>query len=118
MSRLPQNYLRRERRSWALRQKDLAFLLGVKSTTHISRLEHSKSTPSIKTGLALEVIFGLAPGQLLPGFYDLIEEDVMARAADMHQRLIDRLDARGIRKRNLCDAMLKRANTRSSHQEI
>ena len=117
MPRSKQNYLRRERRSWALRQKDLAFLLGIKTTTHISRLEHSRSIPNIKTGLAFEVIFGLSPGQLLPALFSLIEEEVMARAATMHKRLSERLDARAVRKRQLCEALLKRATTRSIRQQ-
>ena len=32
-------YLRTHRRKWALTQKELAFLLGHKSSTHVSRLE-------------------------------------------------------------------------------
>ena len=117
MHHIRRNYLRRERRSWALRQKDLAALLGVKSTTHVSRLERSKSLPSIRTAIALEVILGLPPERFLPGLYDLVEEDVMARAAKMHERLADRVDIRAVRRRKLCEEMLARSSARAATRE-
>ncbi|WP_082884992.1 helix-turn-helix domain-containing protein [Bradyrhizobium stylosanthis] len=42
-----QSYVRPHRRRWGLTQQELAFLIGVKSRTAVSRIEGSKRRPSL-----------------------------------------------------------------------
>lgn len=52
------NYLYTLRRIRGLRQKQLAWLLGYKGTTMISRLETGASLPPLKVALLLEIVLG------------------------------------------------------------
>ncbi len=79
-------YLRPYRRRWGLTQKELAYLFGSKSST-VSRVEHQKRQPSLTVAFACQIIFGTAPIELFPGLFAEIEEDVIARAYDLHERL-------------------------------
>jgi transcriptional regulator with XRE-family HTH domain len=58
--------LRMYRRQWQLTLRELAELLGFKSSAHVSRLEHGKRTPSLETALACTAIFGVTLQELFP----------------------------------------------------
>ena len=113
-----QSYVRTERRGWALRQKDVAFLLGFKSRETISRLERSRRGTPLKTALALELIFGRPPKSMFPGFATKVEDAVMRRAYQMFQRIDGRVDAKALRQRNLLEEMLGRATAQNHRSEV
>lgn len=105
-------YLRTHRRKWALTQKELAFLLGRKSSTQVSRLEKGKRIPSMDIVLACEVLFGLTPRSFFPKLYADIEEIVLVRAAMLYKRLDKETSRVAMRKKEFLSAALKRAITR------
>ncbi|EKD96571.1 MAG: Helix-turn-helix protein [uncultured bacterium] len=110
-------YLRTHRRKWALTQKEVAFLLGHKSSTHVSRLEQGKRIPCMDIVLACEVLFGLTPHRLFPKHYADIEEAVLARAAMLYKRLNKETSRVATRKKEFLSAALKRAITRLNEIE-
>ena len=60
--------LRMYRRQWQLTLRELAELLGFRSSAHVSRLEQGKRTPSLETALACTAIFGVTLSELFPEF--------------------------------------------------
>jgi DNA-binding XRE family transcriptional regulator len=80
-------YVRPYRRRWALTQKELAHLLGAKSSTGVSRLERQLRHPSLKVAFAFEIIFGTPAIEMFPSLFTEMEEAVMARAYDLYEQL-------------------------------
>lgn len=117
MSSLIHSYLRTHRRKWALTQKELAFLLGHKSPTHISRLEQGKRAPSKEVVIACEVLFGLSPRSCFPKSYAEVEGAVLARAATLYKQLDENTKQVSMRKKEFLSAALKRAITRLNQIE-
>ena len=74
------NYLRTYRKRAYLSQDALAFLLGVKDGSVVSRYEGDLRTPSFETAIALEIIFGVPLRELFPGTYRKVEAEVLRRA--------------------------------------
>lgn len=109
------DYLRTHRRKWAITQKELAFILGHKSPTHISRLEQGKRIPSKDVVLACEVLFGIPPRKCFPKLYAEIEETVLARAATLYERLNQENSKAATRKKEFLSAALQRAITRNNN---
>ena len=112
MSSPVHSYLRTHRRKWALTQKELAFLFGRKSSTHVSRLEKHKRMPAIEIVLACEILFDTTPRALYPKLYADIEERVLARASKLYERLERETNYTAVRKKELLSVALKRAITR------
>ncbi len=102
-------YLRTHRRVWGLTQRELATLLGLKSTTHISRIENGKRAPSVESALACQVIFGIPPSAMFPRLYTLVEEKAMRNVYQMHLALSHTTSLSDLRKRELLSIALKRA---------
>lgn len=117
MSSHVHNYLRTHRRKWALTQKEIAFLLGRKSSTQVSRLEQGKRIPNMDIVLACEVLFGLMPRSVFPKLYTDIEEAVLARASALYERLDKKTSRVAMRKKEFLSAALKRAITRLNEIE-
>lgn len=113
--KVPLNYVRTERRRWALTQKEVADLLGIENRACISRIEQGERIPSLESALALEVLFGEPPKLLFPHIYAETEEALMVRAAALHESLIHSTKAREKRKRDLLELALKRAITLSDN---
>ena len=82
MAQLP-NYLRSNRKRLALSQEEVAFLLGTKSGAKVSRYEQFTREPSLKTALALEMIFQRSASELFGGLYQKVEAEVAARATTL-----------------------------------
>ncbi len=102
-------YLRTHRHVWGLTQPELAKLLGLKSPSHMSRIEHSKRAPRIEVALACQVIFGIPPSAMFPHAYTLVEDRVMWNISQLHLALENTNSLSGLRKRELCELALKRA---------
>lgn len=105
----PLNYVRTQRRRWALTQEEVADLLGFESRTCISRIEQGKRIPSLESALALEVLFGEPPKQLFPQVYAESEEALMQRASLLQEGLLHTTKPRQMRKRECLEQALKRA---------
>ena len=102
-------YLRPHRRLWGLTQRELASLFGLRSTAHIYRIEYGKSTPTMKVALACQAIFGIPPSVMFPHVHALVEERVMRNIYRLHLALSNTTNLSGLRKRELCALVSKRA---------
>jgi hypothetical protein len=58
----------------------MAFLLGCRSGTKISRFEHLARHPDLETALACQVVFGVPAHELFPGIYAEVEKIIAERA--------------------------------------
>lgn len=85
------NYVRSHRKRAGLFQHEVAFLLGSRSNSRLSRCEHFRSVPGFRTTLALLVIFHASPRDIFSGEYHRINQAVRRRA----KRLSARLQASG-----------------------
>jgi len=81
------SYARPLRRRWALTQRELAFLVGVKSSTAISRIEGLKRIPSLAAAVAYAVIFDLGPLDLFPSYVVEIQQAVRSRVNELYEQL-------------------------------
>jgi DNA-binding XRE family transcriptional regulator len=103
------NYLGAHRKRWALTKTELAHLIGYGSRHSIYVCETSRREPTLRFALACEVVFGLQIRVLFPALYDRVEDVVMERAALLDAALRERQDAWAVRKRELLEFMVERA---------
>jgi transcriptional regulator with XRE-family HTH domain len=85
MQRKHPHHLRSHRRRASLSQRDVAFLLGVRAISKISRYERYAMLPRLETALAYQVIFGRPVAQLFGGTYDVIRAAIRRRASRLAQ---------------------------------
>lgn len=111
-------YIRPYRRRWGLTQKELTYLLGSKSGTRVSRLERQERQPSLATAFACQAIFGIAPIEMFPGLFAEVEEGVMRRAYDLHERLQGDPSKATRTKLDLLEDLRKRAQRRIDDREV
>jgi transcriptional regulator with XRE-family HTH domain len=81
------NYLRTYRKHAGLSQADVAWLLGTRSGTKVSRYEHWRRQAPLRTAFAYEVIFGAPARELFAGTYQEVERATVKRIADLTRRL-------------------------------
>jgi DNA-binding XRE family transcriptional regulator len=80
-------YLRPFRRRWRLTQRELAFLIGIKSGSVISRIEGLNKTPRLSWAVACALLFDTRAFELFPGLFSEVHEDVLLRATDLYEEL-------------------------------
>jgi transcriptional regulator with XRE-family HTH domain len=80
-------YVRPLRRRWALTQRELAFLIGVKNGAAVSRIERLKRSPSLPVTFACALVFGTAPPELFPALISKIHDDVLRRVSELYEEL-------------------------------
>jgi transcriptional regulator with XRE-family HTH domain len=88
MPALP-NYLRTNRKQFALSQEEVAFLLGVKGMDKggkVSRDESYSRVPTLETALAYEAIYGKPVRELFAGLYEQTAQEVSSRAKILSYR--------------------------------
>ena len=104
-------YLRRERRRWALTQKELAAIVGC-SEHHFSLMERGKYPPARNLAVACCVLFGLAPDEMFPDHYAEIEETLMRSVYELVETLEGITGPDADKKRAFADQVLDRAVSR------
>jgi transcriptional regulator with XRE-family HTH domain len=107
MSSIIVTYVRRERRSWGLSQKEVAQILGLKSRTQVSRLEHGLAQPTAEQLLALQLLFGLTARQLFPRLSEQARDRVLIGIRSM---MDEETTLRAKRKNTLLRQINARAN--------
>jgi len=112
----PACYLRTCRRAYGLTVPALASLMGLKSLSHISRVENGKHPPKIGVALACQVIFGVAPSEMFPHAFTVVEDRVIWNIQQHHSALQKSTSPSGIRKRELYEKAMKRALDRKPPQ--
>lgn len=88
MSSLP-NYLRTNRKQFALSQEEVAFLLGLNGLDKggkVSRDENYSRVPTLEYALAYEAIYGKPIRELFAGLYEEVAQKVSSRAKILSHR--------------------------------
>jgi transcriptional regulator with XRE-family HTH domain len=111
-------YLRPYRRRWGLTQNELVSLLGLRANGVVSRIERQECLPSLKVAFALEIIFGATALELFPGLFAGVDEDVIARAYDLYERLQGNSSRKIRMKLDLFEDLFKRAKTRANRTKV
>ena len=93
----------------------MAFLLGYRSGTKISRFECLARHPNLETALACQVVFGVPAHELFPGIYAEVERIVTERARLLSGRLNAKReqDRSRLRKLETLKAMMAERKKRS-----
>ena len=89
------NYLRLHRKRLGFSESDVAFLLGVRHGSQVSRYEHFRRIPSLTTVLAYHVIFRTSTAELFGGKFRKIERDIRKRAAKLLKKLEGQIPKNG-----------------------
>jgi transcriptional regulator with XRE-family HTH domain len=113
-----QNYLRTHRKRAALSQREVAYLLGTRSGTKISRHESFVRQPPLRTVLAYEVIYGVHARELFAGIYDHVRHETLKRVESLHRHLqaqpADRLTSHKIKSLEAVLSKSKAGSRKSS----
>jgi transcriptional regulator with XRE-family HTH domain len=75
------NYLRTHRKRSGLTQDEVAYLLGVRSGSKVSRYERLTRKPTLENLFALQVVYRVVPHMLFLGIFEEIEKTVIKRAS-------------------------------------
>ena len=110
-------YVLTQRLAAGLTQKELRTLLPRAGRNRVSTIERNLYPPNGGEILAYEAIFGMPGRELFPKRYAEIEELVVVRAYELHERLQGRTDQRSAQKRALLEAILARAVGRQSDRK-
>ena|SRR3569833_246823 len=102
------NALRVFRRKWALSQREVARLVGLKSRSGVSNHELQKQLPALRTALAYQIVFGAPLGVLFPKSYREIEDEVLQRAVELDEAYRHRTDANAKLKRAFLTDLVSR----------
>jgi transcriptional regulator with XRE-family HTH domain len=81
------NYIRVHRKRLGLSQNEVAFLLGWRNASHPYRYEHFSRMPTLRTALALAVIFRVPVQELFSGEYQEVEKAVCRQSQRLKVRL-------------------------------
>lgn len=93
------NYIRTYRKRASLTQKDVAFLLGSKSSAGISRHERFKQTPDLQTLLAYEVLFHTPVRHLFGGTHQKIERKLRFRIRLLIRKLAEAGSGKAVQRK-------------------
>lgn len=87
MAKRLHNYLRTHRKRSGLSQDEVAFLLGCRHGTKVSRYERNAREPGLETALAYEAVFGVPVRELFAGIVDKVEAVTHRRARVLARKL-------------------------------
>lgn len=118
MRRGAYSFVRANRRRWGLTQPELALLIGLTSSTAVSRIERSQRTPAASTLIACCIVFGVATPELFPSLQAEIEAAVAEAARALLTQLEGRTDKQSARKRRLLEHMVARITSDKSHKDV
>lgn len=104
----PRSYLRAYRLRWGLTQSELAFLLGFRSGSVVSRVERDNRSAPLPVAIAYQVLFGKPQLELFPGLYSNIEAAVLHRVHELHERLQGDPSRKARSKINFLEAVIAR----------
>ena len=81
------NYIRTHRKRAHLTQREVAFLLGSKTSSHVCRHERLEQTPNLQTLLAYEILFRTPVRSLFGGVHQDVEQKLLRRIRLLIQKL-------------------------------
>jgi DNA-binding XRE family transcriptional regulator len=106
------NAVHRHRKTWALTQRDLAYLFGV-SDKHVMHVERSARLPALDFAFACDVLFGIPARDLFPKLYDNVEEKVVTNLVNLRDRVGSPANPKAAKKLELFERALNRAIQRT-----
>lgn len=112
------SYLRPHRRRWGLTQQELAFLIGIKSRTAISRIEGSKRRPSLNAVFICMLIFNMPALELFPGLMSELRTSILSRASELYEELQGDPSKATRLKLDFLERLLKRVETKSTEMGV
>jgi len=83
------NYLKSHRKRLGLTQDQVAFLLGCRSGTKVSRYERFARVPPLRTAMAFAAVYHTSVETLFAGVYDGVERETEPRARRLEAKLAD-----------------------------
>ena len=83
-------------------------LLGITSSTTVSRIERSVRQPTTTAMVACCILFGLPAPELFSSLHEEIEEIVGTAAKDLYDALEGKTDKQSVRKRQFLEQVLSR----------
>lgn len=95
------------RRTYGFTLREIADLLGMRSTAHVSRIEHGKRRPTLETALTSSALFGVPLAELFPQLVSEIETRFRARLASFRKGCDQTSTLTAMRKRVLIDALIE-----------
>jgi transcriptional regulator with XRE-family HTH domain len=104
------SHVRAYRRRWGFTQDELAFMMGFKSRSVVSKLERSGRLPTIDIGFALYIVFGAHGAELFPSLHREIEAAVLGRAYELYERLQGSMAPMTRTKLDFFEELFARAN--------
>jgi transcriptional regulator with XRE-family HTH domain len=81
------SYVRPLRRRWGLTQSELAFLIGTKTSTMVSRIEAVKTYPSLAQAIAFSIVFDTPLLELFPEMFGKAHDFVLKQAESLYDEL-------------------------------
>lgn len=81
------NYLRMHRRRVGWTQSEVAYLLGIRSGTNVSRHETHDRRPSLELILGYELILGVPASELYAGEAERARREIRSRARRLAKQL-------------------------------
>jgi transcriptional regulator with XRE-family HTH domain len=117
MTRL-HTHLHVHRRQRRISQQELAYLLGKKNASSISRFELGKRDPSLAATFACQILFDVSPSDLFPKLFTEVEDAVLRRAFVLHERLKRHPSTTTQTKLKLLNGVLTRAKHRITKKEL
>ena len=102
------SFVRAHRRRWGLSQNELAILLGIASSTTVSRIERSVRRPTTTVLVACCILFGLPAPELFSSLHEEIEEVIGTAAKSLFDSLEGKTDKPSVRKRQFLEQVLSR----------
>ena len=113
-----QSYLRPHRRRWGLTQQELAFLMGVKSRTAVSRIEGSKRRPSLDAVFICMMIFNMPALELFPGLMSELYNGIHDRASELYEVLQGDPSNAARLKLDFLEELLERVEAKSTDTSV
>ena len=108
------NYMRVYRKRLGLSQNEVAFLLGWRNASQPSRYEHFSRIPTLRTALALAVIFQISVQELFSGEYQKVENAVCRRAQRLEAQLARESPGQGTARKLALLKLITSADDKSS----
>jgi transcriptional regulator with XRE-family HTH domain len=105
MSKRLQNYIRTFRKRAGLSQKEVAFLLGCRSGSKVSRYERFSRQPTLLNAFACEVLFDMPLHELFAGTYGEAVARVRKRARALRVKMEKQAVSHSKRKRAFVDGI-------------
>ncbi|MCK1481006.1 helix-turn-helix transcriptional regulator [Bradyrhizobium sp. 197] len=107
------SYIRPLRRRFGFTQKEIAFLIGAKCRTAISRLEGATRKPSLEAAFIFALLFDTTPSELFPGLMLELHEITVRRANDLYDELQGNPSNTTQFKLDFLERLLERAEKRA-----